>query len=129
MERILIVDDEAIARRMLANTLRRAGFEVVQACNGQQAWELLANMVPDALVTDIDMPKMNGRELCERICEEMPERRFPIFVVTSKTALDHRTWSRAMTNVSFLEKPYSMRLLVERLQAAVSAADGRKESA
>ncbi len=116
MERILIVDDEAIARRMLAITLSRAGFDVQQACNGEQAWELLGESLPDAMVTDIDMPKMTGRELCQKITDGLPERTFPIFVVTSKTALDHRNWSSAMTNVTFLEKPYSMRRLVEQLR-------------
>ena len=129
MEKILIVDDEAIARRMLANTLRRAGFDVVQACNGEQAWELLADMEPDAIVTDIDMPKMNGRELCERICEQIPQRRYPIIVVTSKTALDHRNWSGAMRNVHFVEKPYSMKRLIEMLQVELAASGPAQESA
>ena len=121
MNRILIVDDEAIARRMLANTLRRAGFDVTQACNGLQAWEVLAQFTPDAMVTDIDMPKMTGEELCHRVSEEMPDRQFPIFVVTSKTALDHRNWSSEMNNVHFVEKPYSMRKLVECLEAELGS--------
>lgn len=127
MTTILIVDDEAVARRMLANTLKRAGFQVVQASHGLDAWEQLADLTPDAMITDVDMPKMNGQELCARICEQLPERDWPIFVVTSKTALEHRNWSQAMTGVSFVEKPYSMRRLVEQLQAAL--AGGRPELA
>ncbi|MEO1576480.1 MAG: response regulator [Pseudomonadota bacterium] len=117
---ILIVDDEAMVRRLLASTLKRAGFSVAQASNGVQAWEWLETQTPDALITDIDMPRMTGEELCVRICERDPERTYPIFVVTSKTAIEHRRWSRNMHNVSFIEKPMSMRKLVEQLKAALA---------
>ncbi len=124
MTTILIADDEAVARRMLANTLKRAGFEVVQACNGRDAWEQLQQMTPDAMITDVDMPKMTGQELCAQICDQMPERDWPIIVVTSKTALEHRSWSQQMNDVSFVEKPYSMRRLVDHLQAELTRARG-----
>jgi DNA-binding response OmpR family regulator len=128
METILIVDDEAMARRMLANTLGRAGFNVIQACHGEQAWERLCEGHPDAMLTDIDMPKLNGEQLCRRVTEQIPERQFPIFVITSKTALEHRTWSREMTNVNFVEKPYSMRKLVDLLHEALHTGEGREEA-
>lgn len=117
---ILIVDDEAMVRRLLASTLKRAGFTVAEASNGEQAWEWLQTRSPDALITDIDMPRMTGEELCIRITEHDPERSYPIFVVTSKTAIEHRRWSRSMYNVSFIEKPMSMRKLVAQLKSALA---------
>jgi chemosensory pili system protein ChpA (sensor histidine kinase/response regulator) len=110
------VDDEAVVRRVLANTLTRAGFEVEQAANGAQAWEWLQQQRPDAVITDIDMPRMTGAQLCQLIEEEQSDRRYPIFVVTSKTAVEHRSWSREMENVWFIEKPFSMRKLVDQLK-------------
>ncbi len=120
MSRILIVDDEAIARRLMIKTLVNAGFDVDQAANGKDAWELLRKSHPDALITDIDMPKMTGEELCKKIAEEFPDRTFPIIVVTSKTALEHRTWARQIDNVSFIEKPLSLRKLMAQLKQALN---------
>ncbi|MFK8016243.1 MAG: response regulator [Gammaproteobacteria bacterium] len=119
MRTILIVDDEAVARRVLASTLKRAGFAVEQACNGEQAWEWLQQQRPDALITDIDMPRMTGEQLCQHISEHQADRQYPIFVVTSKTALEHRSWSREMTNVWFVEKPFSLRKLVDQLKTTL----------
>lgn len=130
MTTILIVDDEAVARRVLASTLSRAGFKVEQACNGQEAWDWLQASRPDAIITDIDMPRMTGEQLCAHIEQEQPDRDYPIFVVTSKTAIEHRSWSRDMQNVSFVEKPFSLRKLVEQLKDTLSkSAQAQKRSA
>jgi CheY-like chemotaxis protein len=79
------------------------------------------------LITDIQMPRMTGRELCERIQAEMPERKFLIFILTSRTEVEHREWSSRIDNVMFLEKPVSMKDLLARLDdyfAAAPAAAG-----
>lgn len=115
MKRILVVDDEAMARRLVCKTLTREGYEVDQAANGLEAWQKLTEYTPDGVITDIDMPRMTGEELCRRISEQMPDRTFPIIVVTSKTALEHRAWARLMHNVSFIEKPLSLRKLIEKM--------------
>lgn len=123
MKTILIVDDEAMARRMLGRTLQKAGYEFIEARDGLHAWELLSESRPDAMITDIDMPRMSGQELCKRIKEEMPDRRFPIFVVTSKTAIEHREWSSGIPRLSFFEKPLSLRRLVGHLEAVLDDSD------
>ena len=115
MKQILIVDDEATARRILGRTLTRAGFEVREANNGRQAWEELQSHLPDAVITDIDMPQMSGEELCKHIARHLPERKFPIFIVTSKTAVEHREWSAQLRDVIFIEKPFSLRQMIDRL--------------
>ncbi len=101
-----------MARRLVSKMLTKEGFEVEQAANGEEAWETISRSRPDALITDIDMPRMTGEELCKKITEEIPGRLFPIVVVTSKTALEHRTWAREMENVTFIEKPLSLRKLI-----------------
>jgi len=68
------------------------------------------------LVTDIEMPRISGKELCLQIQETMPDRKFPIFVSTSLTALEHREWSGKISNLVFLEKPISIR----KLRAAIA---------
>ena len=86
------------------------------ACaNGELALEQLQAEHPDALITDIEMPRMTGEELCKAIVERYPERTFPIFVATSLTALEHRRWSGSIPNLRFVEKPVSARRLIAEL--------------
>jgi len=70
---------------------------------------------PDVLITDIDMPRMTGKELCLQIQASMPDRRFPIFITTSLTALEHRKWSGTISDLIFIEKPISL----HKLRAAI----------
>lgn len=114
-KRILIVDDEPHVIRVMRLALERAGYTVDEACNGNQALEKIHADPPDLLITDIDMPQLNGRELCGRIAEELPDRKFGIYVLTARAEDEHRFWSQSMGNLDFLEKPVSIRRLLGRL--------------
>ena len=116
MKRILIVDDEPHAIRILRQALERNGYEVEGASNGLLALEKIRAQMPDVLITDIQMPRMSGKELCQQIQEQMPQREFLIFIVTSRTDLEHREWSGSINNMMFLEKPVSVRQLIKMLE-------------
>lgn len=115
MARIIIVDDEPVVRRVMRLALERAGHDVEACENGHDALEAVCNVQPDALITDIEMPRMTGEELCRELHRLLPDRRFPVFVATSLTAVEHRRWSDAIPNLQFLEKPISARRLVALL--------------
>ena len=115
MKRILIADDEPHVIRVLKQLLERHGYQVDGALNGEAAYEKVRRRTPDVLITDIQMPRMTGEELCKRIQEEMPERDFLIFVLTSRTEIEHREWSQNIGNLQFLEKPVSIRKLISML--------------
>lgn len=121
MKRILIVDDETNVTRVLTLMLERAGYAVATANDGEAALACLHAATPDALVTDIQMPRKNGRELVQAIHQRWPERRFPIFVMTSMTAREEREWVRALKRVEFIEKPVSPRQLICRLAECFAA--------
>jgi DNA-binding response OmpR family regulator len=116
MRDVLIADDEPMVARLLRIALERAGYRVSTVPDGLAAWERIRERAPDVLITDIDMPRMNGEQLCRRVQAELPDRSFPICVLTSKTALEHRDWSSKIDDVLFLEKPVSVRTLIARLQ-------------
>lgn len=116
MKRILLVEDEAHVVRVMKMALERAGFAVETAGNGEEALKYLENGHPDVMITDIDMPRMTGKELCMRINADMPDRNFFIVVVTARTEIEHREWSQLIPNLGFLEKPVSVRKLVSRLE-------------
>ena len=114
-KRILVADDEPHVQLVLARSLEREGYVVQTVGNGVAAYESIVQAPPDVLITDINMPKMSGETLCQRIQEIMPDRRFLIFILTSRTEIEHREWSAALPNVKFLEKPVSTRKLLRQL--------------
>jgi len=125
MKRILIVDDEPHVIRVLKLALRPRGYEVESVSDPRQAIDKLRILAPDVLITDIQMPGLSGRELCERIHAEMPQRSFLILVMTAMADRENREWVSRIPNTGFLEKPLSPRslaALLEQYFAGASAA-------
>lgn len=123
MKRILIVDDQATVIRVLKLGIEEAGYEVDAASNGSECLVKLCEAHPDFLVTDIDMPRMSGKELCQAIVKQFPDRTFPIVVLTSRTELEHRDWTQAIDNLSFMEKPVSVRRLLSHIGKSLADAE------
>ena len=115
MKRILIIDDEPHMTHVLKLYLERAGYAVETAPNGQAGLDSIIKNAPDVVVSDIQMPVMTGQQMCIKLEEVMPERTFPIFVMTSMTDREHREWTQKINNLEFLEKPLSMRVLTNKL--------------
>ena len=120
MTTIYLTDDEPVPIRVLKMTLEREGYEVESFLNGKETLARVRDQLPDVLITDIEMPVMDGKELCRKITEEFPDRTFPIFVVTAVTNLQHREWARKIPNLTFVEKPVSMRRLTDQLNEMLS---------
>jgi DNA-binding response OmpR family regulator len=123
MKRILIVDDEPHITRVLKLYLERAGYAVDTSKNGQAALDDILKNAPDVLMTDIQMPVMTGRQLCLALEEQLPQRTFPIFVMTSMTDREHREWTQKINNLEFLEKPLSMRAMTRALDKHFGTAE------
>ena len=87
MKNILIADDEPHVLRVLKMSLERQGYAVDTCANGQDALEKIQQREPDILITDIQMPRMDGETLCKYIQQQMPNRGFLIFVLTSRTEI------------------------------------------
>jgi two-component system chemotaxis response regulator CheY len=80
---ILVVDDSGVVRQLNSLTLQRNGFRVVEAINGRHALEILAHARFDLVVTDINMPEMDGIELIRNIRASKEHRFLPIVVVST----------------------------------------------
>ena len=123
MKKIIIADDEPHVLRVLKFSLERQGYSVEGFPNGEAALARIEQEPPDILITDIQMPVMSGEKLCQHIQQEMPDRKFLIFVLTSRTEIEHRKWSRQIRNLLFLEKPVSIRNLIGELDQYFEAKD------
>ena len=113
---ILLVDDEPHVIRILSLALEKENYRVLTAYNGEIALEILEEYFPDIVITDIDMPRMDGKELCRQIDKKFPNRNFLIIILTSRAERDHRVWASQIPNLEFLEKPISVRNLKQILE-------------
>lgn len=120
MKRIMIIDDDPVVLRIMRMGLESAGFEVESAANGSDGFTKVCESTPDLLVTDIQMPGMTGKELCMAIAKEFPECTLPIVVLTGRTELEHREWTRDFSNLHFMEKPVSIRRLIAHASDVLS---------
>jgi len=114
-KRILVTDDELHMIRVVKLFLERAGYQVETASNGEEALAAILLAPPDVLLTDINMPRMTGQQLCVELLDKLPHRNFPIFVMTSMTDRENREWTQSIPNTTLLEKPVSMRVLIAEL--------------
>jgi CheY-like chemotaxis protein len=112
-KKVLIVEDEAPIRRVLEFKLKNSGYRVLIAKNGAQGLELIKTQQPDAVITDIMMPEMDGRQLCEQSNVLKKKRSFLTIVVTCRIAQDEQQWINQMQDTVFMEKPFSPARLVE----------------
>jgi len=119
--RILVADDEPYITTVVARKLENVGFEVIVANDGQEAYERAVAEMPDLLITDLQMPVMNGLELCARLAAELPVP-IPAILLTAKGfELDADEVGRLPIR-RVLTKPFSPRDLVEKVKEALQTA-------
>lgn len=112
-KRILVVDDEAPIRRVLELKLKNGGYEVFLAEDGEAALRIIESEKPDAVITDINMPRMDGKQLCERTNRLKFERTFLTIIMTARIIPDEENWITAMQDTVFMEKPFSPSSILE----------------
>jgi two-component system alkaline phosphatase synthesis response regulator PhoP len=115
MKKVLIVDDEPHVSLVLKQFLERSGLQVFTALNGELAIKLIEKEQPDAVISDVQMPKMGGIELCETVQQNLPDYHPLIVLMTSRTDRDIRTWVEQHSHIEMMEKPISMRRLLVRI--------------
>ena len=117
--RVLVVDDDEDARMLLARALARGGLavEVDAAIDGRDALERIARRIPEAVITDIMMPRMNGFELCRALRAAPPTAAIPVLIVSALEDEADRTRGLAAGADDYLVKPISADDLASRLAA------------
>jgi two-component system chemotaxis sensor kinase CheA len=87
---VLVVDDSITTRTLEKNILEAVGFDVYVAIDGEEAWSRLAEVEPDVVVTDIEMPHMDGFELTRRMKASPDFKHLPIILLTSLSKPEQR---------------------------------------
>lgn len=118
--KILVVDDSSTMRRIIKNTLNRLGYtELFEAEHGAEAWEILQQNDLDVLITDWNMPEMNGLELVKKVRGEERYLDMPIIMVTTEGGkAEVITALKAGVN-NYIVKPFTPQVLKEKLEAVL----------
>ena len=113
--KVLVVDDEPSVRSALQRALALERYEVQLAEDGQQALDILAEGVVDAIVLDVTMPRIDGLEVCRRL--RAAGDRTPVLMLTARDAIDDRVDGLDAGADDYLVKPFALRELNARLRA------------
>lgn len=117
---ILLCDDEVHVVRTLGLKLQRAGYAVATAADGLEAWNLIQRELPDLLITDVFMPRLDGLQLCQRIRGTAATRGLPIFLLTGRGhQIDAGEVLRKWSILDIIAKPFSPRDVVARVNRAL----------
>jgi DNA-binding response OmpR family regulator len=115
----LVVDDDRVLADVLAFTLRREGFQVVQAYDGETALERWAEEQPDLIVLDVNLPRLDGFAVCQRIRAQADT---PIILLTVRGEEDDIVHGLKLGADDYITKPFSPRQLAARAQAVLRRA-------
>jgi chemosensory pili system protein ChpA (sensor histidine kinase/response regulator) len=120
--RVLLVDDSVSVRRVVGHMLERAGFQVITANDGAEALRQLKDGPVHAVITDLEMPRVNGYELIEDLRRRPPTRDVPIVVLTTRAGDKHLTLARRLGVKHYVSKPVEEHVFV-RLITSLTAPD------
>ena len=113
---ILTVDDSRTMRDMLLLALSDAGYRVVQAQDGMHGLEVLQEEVPDVIVTDINMPRMDGFGFIEAVRKDDTRKALPVLVLTTEVDVDKKNRARAAGATGWIVKPFDPVKLIEAIR-------------
>jgi len=117
---ILAVEDQEDNMQILRDLLTSAGYEIVEAENGEQAMAAVAKRRPDLILMDIQLPIMDGYEATRRIKADASLRTIPIIAITSYALGSDEARARAAGCDDFVAKPYSPRQLLAKVREYLS---------
>ncbi len=111
-KRIITVDDAASVRQLVSFTLNKEGYDVIEACDGKDAVAKLANTQVDMVVTDLNMPEMNGIELIKHLRADARFRFIPIIMLTTESQAGTKQEGKAAGATGWIVKPFQPEQLI-----------------
>jgi two-component system phosphate regulon response regulator PhoB len=114
--RVLVVDDEPCLSEVVAHSLRKAGYEVTIAADGEEGVDVATRWLPDLIVSDFQMPGLTGIEMCVKLYRDPRTRSVPVIMLTAR---GHRLGPAELAGTAvcdMLAKPFSAKQLVGKVQ-------------
>jgi two-component system phosphate regulon response regulator PhoB len=123
---VLVADDDAEVAGLVAISMRRAGFNVVTAWNGERAIEQALEHAPDACILDIMMPNINGYEVVRRLKDDPTTRHIPIVLLSARAGALDRDFGLRIGADAYIRKPFPPKELGETVWTLIRSAQERR---
>jgi two-component system alkaline phosphatase synthesis response regulator PhoP len=114
-KKILVVDDEPDVLKFVTLRLKKAGYLVAAAMDGKAALEMMADGIPDLVLLDIKLPKMNGYEVCRHMKKNSELAKIPIILVTADASVSIARHSTELQVNDYILKPYHAEELFKKI--------------
>ncbi|HTH50464.1 MAG TPA: response regulator, partial [Pyrinomonadaceae bacterium] len=113
---ILVVDDSATVRKLISGKLEKSGHNVISACDGIEALERIKEQVPDLVLLDITMPRMDGYEVCKQIRANPDAGHVPVVMISGKDGFFDKVRGRMAGTTAYVTKPFGPETLMRALE-------------
>jgi DNA-binding response OmpR family regulator len=123
MPTVVIADDSPTLRRIVSSVLTRDGFEVIQAEDGVEAVQVVLRTMPDAVVLDVQMPRVSGYVTARLLKDDWQTAEIPVILLTSLDAASDRYWGAHAGADRYLTKDFEAPQLVEAVREVIAAAE------
>lgn len=120
-KRIVVADDEPDGLELTADQLIAAGYEVILAHDGQEAFDLITQHVPDMVLLDVRMPRLTGYEVCERVKNDAHLCKIPVMLMTANSINITPEKVRDVKGEGYILRPYKAAALIEKIRSYIGA--------
>ncbi|MBL8203958.1 MAG: response regulator [Blastocatellia bacterium] len=121
---ILVVDDSPTIRKLVTMTLEKYGHHVLSATNGLDALNKLKEVVPDLILSDINMPHMDGYQLCKMIRGNSITRSVPVIMLSGKDGIFDKLRGRMVGATAYITKPFEIDSLLQLIDMHCQQSQG-----
>ncbi len=128
-QKIVVVEDETDIRELIAHNLNRDGYEVETVLDGEKAIQLIRDTLPDLILLDLMIPKLDGLEVCKVLKKDEATSQIPIIMVTAKGEESDIVLGLGLGADDYLSKPFSPKELLARIKAVLRRGETRDNQA
>lgn len=118
---MLAVDDSPTIRKLVGLTLEREGFEVITACDGLEAVQLLSEHMPDIILSDVNMPRLDGYKLCRFVKKCDRTKHIPVIMLSGKDGVFDKLKGKMFGCGDYVTKPFESAELIEKVRFHAAA--------
>lgn len=120
-KKIVIVDPDDACRRIVSQRLGIAGYDIVQTADGAHAFDLIKDILPDAVLSETNIPKLNGRQLCYNLKQNPQTLKIPFIFLTHKSMTQDILSGYEAGASDYITKPFSLSVLEAKLRTALQS--------
>jgi DNA-binding NtrC family response regulator len=127
LRKIIVIDDSVVIRRTVKDMLAKGNFEVLEAKDGAEGWNLICSENPNLIMLDFILPKMNGWQVYQEIQKQQKLTTIPLVLMSGRKDEVTGKISEPFQHFAFIEKPFDQKQLLDGIKEAMVKAEKRKQ--